>query len=393
MIALASLTGSFVTLLAFLASFVACVSLARHPPVTFPKEGIWLSIIFACYFAVLAITTMLNGPDPTRFIEFVLISPFIYFIPLALILPARCTDISLKGVGRAAMIGTVPTALLALAFSEMAGASDRPGLATGNPNVLAALLLLQTFLCLAGWNDISRRERHLAFGCAAIGCVGLVFGADSIGASLAAGVLALISLLFWSGTQTRQIRRMTLSILFLVFLGSVFFVLPTIYGRIIGIMAEVADPEFGNWSTSHWTRLTLYRAAVLAIADNPWIGLGQHLRYEGVSPYYAVQPPDYAYYTHMHNLFLTHGTAAGIPGMLAALSLFISTLYMALRRAQPSMMVRWLGVTCASGLFLLGITETVLFHDLNTTFYMFLFVLVAVFSYQTREKPQDGRSV
>lgn len=155
MIALASLTGSFITLLGFLGGVVAFVSLLRNPPETLPKEGVWLSLTFAGYFAVLAITTTLNGPDPERFIEFVIISPFIYFIPLALILPVRCTDISMKGLGRAAMIGSVPTAALVLlnngigtmptAVLVLLNSGDVPslgrsGLAAGNANVLASLL-------------------------------------------------------------------------------------------------------------------------------------------------------------------------------------------------------------------------------------------------------------
>ncbi len=386
MIALASLTGSFITLLGFLGGVVAFVSLLRDPPETLPKEGVWLSLTFASYFAVLAITTTLNGPDPERFIEFVIISPFIYFIPLALVLPIKCKDISMKGLGRAAMIGTVPTALLALAISPFPSSLSEVGLAPGNANVLAALLLLQTFLCLAGWLENSTRERRLALLCVLIGLVGLISGVASRGASLSAGILAIVTLLWWTSGQSPQIRRSTRALLFLASVATALLLGCVLNGSLVEVVAKVIDPEFGDWSTSAWIRLTLYRGAILAIADNPWIGVGLHLRFEGVFPYFAVQPPEHEIYeyTHVHNLFLTHGTAAGIPGMLAALSLFACALFIALRRAQPSGMLRWLGTICVCGLFLPGITETVLFHDLNTTFFMFLFVLVTVFAVQAR---------
>ena len=392
MIALASITGSFITLLALIGSLFAVVSIARNPIEKLPTEGLWLSLAFGVYFLVLAATTALNGPDPNRFIELVLISPFVYFIPLALVLPVRCHDINLRGLGRAAMIGTVPTALLALAFSAWITGLDRPRLAPGNSNVLAALLLLQTFLCLAGWGETGKRERLISLSVATIGFVGLVIGVGSVGASLTAVILAVIFFVYWLRFQTRFVKVLS-AYAFLTFIIAIAFTfLPLFWKQGLDVISKVTEPGFGDWSTSTWTRLTLYRAAVLAIADNPWVGLGQHLRYDGTLPYHAVSPPDYAYYTHMHNLLLTHGTAAGIPGILAALSLFFVTLVVSFRRAQPSAAVRWLGLTSFSSLFSLGLTETVLFHDLNTTFYMFVFVLVAVFSYQARLRDQHIRS-
>lgn len=373
---------------------MAFVSLLRNPPESLPKEGVWLSLTFAGYFAVLAITTALNGPDPTRFIEFVIISPFVYFIPLALLLPVRCTDISLKGLGRAAMIGSVPTAFLALLFGEIFLEMGQPALAPGNPNVLAALLLLQVFLCLAGWLEISTRERRIALLCVLMGLLGLIFGVASRGAILSSFVLATVTLLFWINSQNRHVQRTALVTLFLALFVMVLLGVGFFYDTIIEVSAKVTAPEFGDWSTSAWIRVTLYRAALLAISDNPWIGLGLHLRFEGVAPYFVVQAPELGtyQYTHMHNLFLTHGTASGIPGMLAALSLFICILFISLRYAQPSIMIRWLGAICTAGLFSLGITETVLFHDLNTTFFLFLFVLVSIFSVQARGVPGQRTS-
>ena len=62
---------------------MACVSRPRNTPETWPKKGVWLPLTFAGYFAVLAVTAMLNGPNLER-----------------------CTDISLEGLLRAAMIQT-----------------------------------------------------------------------------------------------------------------------------------------------------------------------------------------------------------------------------------------------------------------------------------------------
>lgn len=384
-VALASLTGSLITLVGFLGSVVAFVSLLRNPPEELPKEGVWLSLIFAVYFAVLAITTTLNGPDPKRFIEFAIISPFIYFIPLALILPLRCMDISMKGLGRAAMIGTVPTAVLALFFSEFF-TGERPALAAGNSNVLSALLLMQTFLCLAGLGETDLRERRIALICFAIGLVGLVLGVGSRGASIAAGVMLIASLLFWSYTKSRETRHVVQATIAVSLALAALTIILTFYNDFIGALLTVADPEFADWTSSDGIRLTLYRAAVPAIIDHPWIGLGQHMRFSGLMPYFASQPPDSPAFefTHVHNLLLTHGTAAGIPGILAALSLFVGILIICLRRSQPSKQARWLGVMCALGLFVLGGTETVLFHDLNSTFYMLLFIFVAVFCHRAR---------
>lgn len=389
MIAAASLTGSLITLIGLIGGLVALWQMVMVRERPFPAEGRLLAAAFVIYFAVLAVTTAMNGSEPGRFIELILISPFIYFIPLALHLPNRCTDISLSGIGRAAMIGTVPTALLLLWVSEMMGV-DRPELAPGNANVLSGILILQSVLCLAGWRLAGPLERSLAASSALLGILSIAIAKGSRGALVALGLMVLISVLVLIWNLPLKKRLLALSFGGLALAVSLVMLGPFILAKGMPLFQAVSDPGYGDWINSPGQRLTMYKAAVAVILDHPWAGMGMHQRFDGTLAYYAVTPPESNYFTHVHNLMLTHGTAAGVPGMLAVLLVLAVPISIGLRATRHAWDVRWFGLVVPVGLFGLGLTETVLFQDLNITFFMFLFVLVSVVGHRSQLKPPFG---
>jgi len=154
MLAGASLTGSLTTVLGSFGGIVALVQLLRTPHTPYSAESRILAGVFGGYFALFALTTALNATDPGRFREFAIIGRFLYFIPLILLLPCVCHDLTLKGIGRAAMLGTLPTTLIMLFQTKALGMVEVP-LAAGNPNVASGLLLVQSCLGVAGWQQIN----------------------------------------------------------------------------------------------------------------------------------------------------------------------------------------------------------------------------------------------
>lgn len=384
MIAGASLVGSAVTALALIAALIAALHLLRGTR-DIAGEGRTLALALGLYFIVMTVTTALNGPIPARFIELVIISPFLYFIPLALLLPALAADLTLRGLGRAAMIGTLSTAILALVATFGFGI-DRPGLATGNANVVSGLLILQSGLCMAGWWQAVRRERVLIVVSVVLGVVAVALSTGSRGAlisgaaMMAAGVLIAVTLL------PGRILRVVVPVVGAVVLGGLILVGTRLAPVLSDQLAEISDPGFGDWISSMGSRFTMYKAALATIADHPWIGVGMHQRFSGTLPYYAVSPPDYIYYTHVHNLILTHGVAGGLPAIAAILLVVAAPVVITLRSGTRDPGVLWVGIVLPTGFFALGLTETVLFQDLNTTFVLFVFLLTPVVLHQTKRR-------
>lgn len=384
MIAGASLVGSVVTAMALIAALIAGLHLLRGTRDT-AVEGRSLALALGLYFIVLTGTTALNGPIPTRFIELVIISPFLYFIPLALLLPALAADLTLRGLGRAAMIGTVTTAVLALVATFGFGVY-RPGLATGNANVVSGLLILQSGLCVAGWWQAGRRERLLIVVSVALGVLAVALSTGSRGALISGGAMVIAGGMIIA-SRTKQVGLVAVvSMLSVAAVCGVLFGGPRQVPMLSDLTKMISDPGFGDWVTSDGMRMTMYKAALAAITDNPWIGVGMHQRFSGTLPYYAVPPPDYIDFTHVHNLILTHGVAGGLPAIAAILLVVAAPVVITLRSGTRDPGVLWVGIVLPTGFFALGLTETVLFQDLNTTFVLFVFLLTPVVLHQTKRR-------
>lgn len=384
MIAGASLVGSVVTAMALIAALIAALHLLRGTRDT-AGEGRTLALALGLYFIVMTVTTALNGPIPTRFIELVIISPFLYFIPLALLLPTLAKDLTLRGLGRAAMVGTLSTAVLALVATYGFGIY-RPGLATGNANVVSGLLILQSALCMAGWWQAGRRERVLIVASVVLGVLAVAFSTGSRGALISGGAMMAVGAVIASTLVPGRVLRVVAPLLGVALLGGAFVVGTRLAPVLSDQLAAISDPGFGDWISSMGSRFTMYKAALATIADHPWIGVGMHQRFSGTLPYYAVSPPDYIYYTHVHNLILTHGVAGGLPAIAAILLVVAAPVVITLRSGTRDPGVLWVGIVLPAGFFALGLTETVLFQDLNTTFVLFVFLLTPVVLHQTKRR-------
>ncbi len=370
----ASLTGSLVSAVGVIGALVAVWVLIRDrpaPPASLPvRLTVW---VFGTYFGVLALTTALNGPDSMRHIEYLIIAPFLYFIPLMLVLDRSDAVPSLRLVSRVALIGAVPTALLAFWFSFVMGVY-RPELAPQNQNVLAGILVMQAMLALSGWSEVSRRERIIAvFSCLVI-FAAVVFSVQTRGAIFAGAMMTLVSAVFF-GLRLPGVGRWVTGALIIVFLA---VGADAMWPMAEGLFIRLSAPDFADWSHSTGQRLTMYKAGVEVFFDHPWLGVGMHQRFAATLPYYFGEVPDWLYFTHLHNMALTHAVAGGVPAVLAVLAVLVLPAALGLSLRDLPASLRWLGLMLTTGLFTLGLTETVLFHDLNTTFHMFNTVLYAL---------------
>lgn len=168
----------------------------------------------------------------------------------------------------------------------------------GNPNALAGYLamLLPLFLLTSRW----KKEYTLALFC----MIPVVVFTGSRTALLLVGVFAFY-LLFYCSQQTKKKR-----VLF--------------FGLLCGV---IAIASVGLWQANRvslWdARDQLLFKSLIAIKDGPLLGYGQ-------GNFRFAYPKDKLFpYDTTHNIFLDHGIAAGIPGMIV----LISVLWIALCRA------------------------------------------------------------
>ena len=173
----------------------------------------------------------------------------------------------------------------------------------GNPNVLAAFLVMSTGLSL-GWSaDTGRRHRLLLLFVTVLSvvCILLTY---SRGAWLALGVMGLFLLL--SGRRPGW-RSMLIAIIALC--GLAFLVQDSLLPRLRSILGM-----FNPADSSVALRWALWESTRAMIDEHPWLGLGWG-SYRFVYPEYDffVQNPSVIIY-HGHNTLLSFAAEVGLPG-------------------------------------------------------------------------------
>jgi putative inorganic carbon (HCO3(-)) transporter len=192
----------------------------------------------------------------------------------------------------------------------------------GNPNVLAAFLVMTAGLSLGWSTDVHRRNNKLALllvAALSIVCVLLTY---SRGAWLALGVMGLLLLL--SGRRPGR-RSLVLSIAIIGILA--FWAHESLLPRFRSILGM-----FNPADSSVALRWALWESTLAMINEHPWLGLGWG-SYRFIYPEYDffVQNPDVIIY-HGHNTLLSLAAEIGLPGaMLFAVAWAIICLQSLLR--------------------------------------------------------------
>ena len=242
----------------------------------------------------------------------------------------------------------------------------------GNPNVLAAFLVMTAGLSIGWSTDVHRRDGKLALllvAALSIVCILLTY---SRGAWLALGVMGLLLLL--SGRRPGR-RSLMLSL------------------AIIGILAFLAHESllprfrsilgmFNPADSSVALRWALWESTLAMINEHPWLGLGWG-SYRFIYPEYDffVQNPDVIIY-HGHNTLLSLAAEIGLPGTLF---FAVAWVIICLRSLQRG----WRGVSTDRGLYFgfflafggmaaFSLTDHVLFNIQVTAVFWSMMAAVAV---------------
>lgn len=253
-----------------------------------------------------------------------------------------------------------------------------PGLKTrvfstlGNPNVLAAFLIMIVGLT-AGWIlDVRGRWPRLALlGLLSVSvlCVLLTY---SRGAWLTLGVMALVMAAAWKHWTWRMAA------------------IAAVVVALVGVAAQDAFMArllsirgmFHSADSSVALRWALWESTLAMIEEHPWLGLGWG-SYRFVYPEYDffVQNPDVIIY-HGHNTLLSLAAEIGIPGMICfamAWATAACRTLLAMHRTDRPKKGPYLGLALALlGMAAFSLTDHVLFNIQVTAVFWVLLALASV---------------
>lgn len=253
-----------------------------------------------------------------------------------------------------------------------------PGLKTrvfstlGNPNVLAAFLIMIVGLT-AGWIlDVRGRWPRLALlGLLSVSvlCVLLTY---SRGAWLTLGVMALVMAAAWKH-WTWRMAAIAAVVLALVGVAAQ----DAFMARLLSIRGM-----FHSADSSVALRWALWESTLAMIEEHPWLGLGWG-SYRFVYPEYDffVQNPDVIIY-HGHNTLLSLAAEIGIPGMICfamAWATAACRTLLAMHRTDRPKKGPYLGLALALlGMAAFSLTDHVLFNIQVTAVFWVLLALASV---------------
>ncbi len=400
--------GSVLTLVGAIAAMVA-LQMIWQDPRRFPLLPAAKPLLFGFLVvtATLSLSGLING-EPIRFlVAFPLFSQFLYFIPLLFVLPVFLTDLKVLTISRAAMVGVSGAFILGvsrfLLFPSgcMALTPGQPlclELSAGNPLVLAGALFVMTLLIPLGFVQKSLAERALSLAVMGCGIFTFAYLADGRGAALSFLLISPIVFLFLCRSVGWRLQRVVwaagLALAVLLVLGWANLGLvqnSSFVARMEKIPQSFSLVMAGDRTlTSTTKRIAMYAAGYQAAKQAPILGHGPQNRFSAAKPFLSDNMTQD--FTHLHNMMLTQWVAAGILGVLALLATLLAPMWISARHLSGAQFrdLRYMAAIVSFGPLLLGLSETIFFHDLNSTFHLFnivLFTALATSRLRENEKP------
>lgn len=153
---------------------------------------------------------------------------------------------------------------------------------------------------------------------------------------------------------------------------------PLVLSRLAAVSSDVSllGSVEGDW-TSTGLRLAMYKAALSAIAERPWLGYGMQDLWPAVRAQSSSLP---AYeYNHLHNVVLTIAVSAGVLGVCALAFLVAAPVWVAVRTRLLACGRDRLACTLILVLAysISGMTNIMFFHDILDTGWVFTVSLLA----------------
>lgn len=279
--------------------------------------------------------------------------------------------------------------IMGLSLTQISGVNQRLELFAGNPLPFAAAYMTLGFVALLGWHDRSLRSRSLAVAALVIALATVMFWSGSRGATLAAIPLLMLSIWYIRPRPAALLIAalgLAAPIALVMILGGFGeHVIRSIEHLTRGLATLATGDPLMERSTGF--RLIMYRAGVAAWMESPIWGYGVSQRFSAVIPHL---PEGYSFrFTHLHNTFVTHAVAGGAVGVAVLVSLLLTPV--AINQTvgasdRDQRFLAWLIFLSMAGV---GMSNLILNHDISAHL---LALLMLVHLLMHHEKRQTDRS-
>lgn len=257
----------------------------------------------------------------------------------------------------------------------------RPALLLGNPLNLTPLLLVPAVFCT--FTTLAGSRLWAGLGLAGFMLAVIAVGGVSVtrGPLLVLIVLALVRIAFVMVDRKRLASRLTLSGAIMLCLslgigisltnGNTLFRYADMMGFSSSASQQAGSQERRDLtqeksdapSSSMEVRTALLKAGWAAFADRPLLGHGPQHRFEAAKPYMTDHPT--LRFSHLHNDFLTHAVAGGLPAVGLLCLILISPIVAAWRYDTNRFQRRQIGLLFSMGFAGTAAVNNVLFVDIS----------------------------
>jgi len=247
-----------------------------------------------------------------------------------------------------------------------------------NPLMFGSMLTVLSFMSLLGFFEKTSAEKWASIAAILLGLLVVGLGAQARGPILLAIPLSLISLWYLRFSLLQATKMLGLGT---VAMMAAYLMIDPFGARIDQFLERFVSGAMtlageGPPEGSMLHRMVMYELGWRAVLDSPWIGYGYQNRFNVIIPFMTSDLS--FFYGHLHNAFLNHQIAGGIPGLVIfifflSLPLMLVTQFGASTRDQ-----RYFAALITVIMIGTSISTEVLGHYVHSNFYGALIMMLAI---------------
>lgn len=373
-ISIPGIAGSLVSVLYFGAGLWAVVSIAfGRYPLSLPKRA----RLFVCAglgYALALLVSSIANDGAAGILPGLAAGMAFYFVPLLISrfvssTPQRALDTMCAYAPVGAVLCLIPALLQAFVLQRAVEGG------TGNGSVFGFVSAILAAISLANAGSSISKLRVLAYA-------GFISGAGALLLSQSRALYPVIIFvpllfLFFSAQVSRLVVKRALGAIVLATALAGFLFWSQLSSDVFTSADELAQIGGEPFSSSLGMRIELWKAALTAFGDAPWLGYGQLHKMTAV----IAQVPDfmsYVKFTHAHNVWIDSLLAGGLPAA-ALVSLVLASPLCALANDKGQRIdtrVRYLVVAISLIAVLNSLLNTLFTHDILVVVFLIPIIVV-----------------
>ncbi len=234
--------------------------------------------------------------------------------------------------------------------------------------------LLLSFFSLINIHQEKGREKYISLFSFTLGFMAVIFSL-SRGTWIAVPILFIIIVLLWYKQRSITIKALSVFTIIGICLITISAFSPQVQSRFNSMLKDINTYEV-NTFTPVGIRITLWKTAIKAIPEHPFLGFGLH-NVQQVTYDYIDDPilkESLQIFGHFHNEYLNTLVTKGVLGLLMLLTLLIipCTLFYPLLSNPNNFYTASLIILLCAGYAMSGLTNLAFGHGIMNSFFIFM---------------------